>query len=921
MASNIVFSGIASLLVVYLVAHGFVKSGAPGLLFLACGVLAWAGTSALSVFFGNDDANLTVTIHNLGAALAGALHLTGALLLGRRTWVIRSAGLVLPFALAGTTCAMILIVLVSRAQILPVFFVPNLGGTWSRQAVLGAAVAMFALAAAVLATRPTLRERIFEGWYGVALGLVAMGLFGVMMVHNLADTVSWLGRAAQSLSGVYMLVAAVAGLREANLVAISLQASLHESEQRFRALVLASSDIVYRVSPDWGEMRHLIRHDFFSDKELPSRDWLHKYIHPDDQPAVLEAIKQAIASKSNFEFEHRVPRPAGEAVWSHSRAIPIKNANGEIVEWFGMASDITERKVAEAERERLLRELRNTQEQLYAELDAMTRLQRLGTLLPREIGLNVILDQIVGAAVAIADADFGTIQLFDPQRDELKIVAFRGFEKSWLESWERVGRGEGACGRALERGERVVVEDVETNPIFVGRPSLELLRRVGVRACQSTPLISRTGRTLGIFSTHYRNPGVPEDRTLRLLDLLARQASDMVEGVQADEALRAANAQLVESDRRKNEFLASLSHELRNPLAPISNGLVILDLAPAGSEQAERAKRIIARQVGQLSALVNDLLDITRITRNKIHLNKQRLDLNEAVRLALEDSRSCFEQARVQVELVPSTVPVPILADPTRIAQIVGNLLSNSAKFTREGGNTRVSVTCEGQHAVLRVADDGIGMDAKTLERLFEPFMQAAQSLDRSQGGLGMGLAMVKGLVELHGGSVSARSGGPGRGAELTARFPLDGAVVVQAALPEARLSQARRRVLVIEDNIDAANSLREVLEFSNHQVEVAHTGPEGIAKAESYRPEVILCDIGLPQMDGYQVARALRANREFDEVFLVALSGYALPEDRANAFAAGFDRHLSKPPSMEALEQILLAEAPSKENTVELRV
>jgi signal transduction histidine kinase/CheY-like chemotaxis protein len=530
----------------------------------------------------------------------------------------------------------------------------------------------------------------------------------------------------------------------------------------------------------------------------------------------------------------------------------------------------------------------------------------LGTLLPREVGLAAVLDQIVEAAGAISDADFGTIQIVDPVSNDLPIVAHLGFEEWWLRYWERVSEAQGLCGTVRECRERIVVEDVESSPFFMGTPGLEIQRRAGVRACQTTPLIGRSGKILGMLSTYYRKPGRPDDRALRLLDLLARQASDIIEGVQAEEALRLANAQLMEGDRRKNEFIAALSHELRNPLAPISNSLFVLDRVPADSEQAGRAKRIIARQVRQLSTLVNDLLDTTRITRNKIKLNQERLDLNEAVRLALVDHLPSFELAQVQVDFVPASEPVSVFADPTRIAQIVGNLLSNSAKFTGKGGHTWVAIRREGAQAVLRVTDDGVGMDGETLQHLFEPFMQAAQSLDRSQGGLGLGLALVKGLAELHGGSVSAHSDGPGLGTEFIVHFPLDNQPAAEPMVSATRPGFTRRRVLIIEDNVDAANSLREALEFCEHQVEVAHTGPDGIAKAQVYRPDVILCDIGLPQMDGYQVARALRADKDLGDTCLVALSGYALPEDREHAVSAGFDRHLAKPPSLEALEEVL---------------
>lgn len=374
----------------------------------------------------------------------------------------------------------------------------------------------------------------------------------------------------------------------------------------------------------------------------------------------------------------------------------------------------------------------------------------------------------------------------------------------------------------------------------------------------------------------------------------------------AEDKLTAANLQLAEADRRKNEFLAVLSHELRNPLAPIQDSLYVLDHAPAGGDQAHRAKQVIGRQVAQLSSLVNDLLDVTRITRNKVHLQKERLELGEAVRRAVEDNRSLFERAGVHLELLLAPRPVPVLADRTRIAQIVGNLLQNAAKFTRRGGHARVSMVAEGGEAVVRVADDGVGIAPEMLARLFQPLLQAEQSLDRSMGGLGLGLALVKGLVELHGGAVSAQSAGLGCGTEVVVRIPLDSGAATDASAGTAHTARARRRVLIIEDNADAADSLCEVLEFGDHVVAVAYNGPEGITKARELRPDVVLCDIGLPGMDGYEVARVFRADQMLKCAFLVALSGYALPEDLQRAADAGFDRHLAKPLSLEKLDELL---------------
>jgi PAS domain S-box-containing protein len=382
---------------------------------------------------------------------------------------------------------------------------------------------------------------------------------------------------------------------------------------------------------------------------------------------------------------------------------------------------------------------------------------------------------------------------------------------------------------------------------------------------------------------------------------------DVTERKRAEDALREANLQLAEADRRKNEFLAVLSHELRNPLAPIRNSTYILERAAPGGEQAKRALAVINRQAGQLTRLVDDLLDVTRITRNKIQLQCETVDLNQLVQHTIEDQRTLFDKSEVNLDFRPAPRPVLVNADRNRLAQVIGNLLQNAAKFTGRSGQTRITISADAttKQAVVQVADTGVGMVPEMVSRLFQPFSQADSTLDRSKGGLGLGLALAKGLVELHGGTVTAGSAGLGQGAEFVVRLPL---AKDTAASPQTdeNPAKSRRRVLIIEDNTDAADSLRDVLAFGEHEVEVAYNGPQGIAKAQEFLPEIVLCDIGLPGMDGYAVARAFRAESALRGAFLVALSGYALPEDLERAQAAGFNRHLAKPPSLEKLEEIL---------------
>ncbi len=378
--------------------------------------------------------------------------------------------------------------------------------------------------------------------------------------------------------------------------------------------------------------------------------------------------------------------------------------------------------------------------------------------------------------------------------------------------------------------------------------------------------------------------------------------------------LRRANERLEEQDRRKNDFLGTLSHELRNPLAPLRNALWLLDRAPPGGDQAARAKEILNRQVIHLTRLVDDLLDVTRISRGKILLQRARVDLHEVIRRTAEDHRTLFAAREVSLEVALSELPLWICADATRIAQVIGNLLTNAAKFSRSGGSVAISAErASGETAVLRVRDDGVGIPADFLGRIFEPFTQAeTKSPYRSQGGLGLGLSLVKGLVDLHGGRVEARSEGPGRGAEFVVELPLASEQpVLQVPVTPRREHAPRRRVLVVEDNLDAAETLREMLLMWNHEVEVAHDGREGLDKARSFRPEIVLCDIGLPLMNGYELAHAIRVDPTLAPAFLVAVTGYALPEDQRRSADAGFDVHLRKPVVIDAIEEIL-ATAPT---------
>jgi two-component system CheB/CheR fusion protein len=384
---------------------------------------------------------------------------------------------------------------------------------------------------------------------------------------------------------------------------------------------------------------------------------------------------------------------------------------------------------------------------------------------------------------------------------------------------------------------------------------------------------------------------------------------------QAVEERERAEQALRDADRRKDEFLAVLSHELRNPLAPIRSSLHVLEHAPPDAPAASQAHRIIARQVGHLARLVDDLLDVTRVSSGKLQIERRPLDLRDLAQRTAEDHRRLFSARGVSLDVALPAGPVWIEGDATRLAQVIGNLLQNSAKFTSRGDSARLSLEADEGSAVLRVRDTGIGIDPAVLPRLFQPFAQADTTLNRRLGGLGLGLALVKGLVERHGGTIAVWSGGKGAGTELTVRLPLAAAPAEQEVAPAVSLRP--RRVLVVEDNVDAAESLRLALEMEGHEVFVAHDGASGVERARELVPDVVLCDVGLPRMDGYAVAKTLRGEPALRDTFLVALTGYALPDDQRRAAESGFDAHLTKPASVEAIHAVMGRASPSPRASV----
>ncbi len=379
---------------------------------------------------------------------------------------------------------------------------------------------------------------------------------------------------------------------------------------------------------------------------------------------------------------------------------------------------------------------------------------------------------------------------------------------------------------------------------------------------------------------------------------------DITDRKRAEDALR-------ESDRRKSEFLAMLAHELRNPLAPLRNGLQIMRLANHNGAAVERAQGMMERQLGHMVRLIDDLLDLSRITNGKIELRKERIDLAAAVKDAVETSRPLIEASGHELTVTLPPQPVFVDADRTRLAQVFANLLNNSARYTKRGGHVWLTVERQGSDVVVRVKDNGVGIPADLLPKVFEMFTQANRSLERSQGGLGIGLSLVRGLVEMHGGRVEAHSDGPGKGSEFVVRLSV---LLSSVRGPRERgegdgtpgSCSSKCRVLVVDDNKDSAKSLSLMLQIMGYDARMAYDGLEAVDIAAAFRPAVVLLDIGLPRLSGYDACRRIREQPWGEGMVLIAQTGWGQEEDKCQAKEAGFNFHMVKPLDPAALEKLL---------------
>lgn len=891
-------------------------------------------------------------------------------------------------------------------------------------------------------------------------------------------------------SGKELLARVAAHLQMAQMRRES-SAAIRASEEQFRALVSASSDVVYRMNADWTEMRHLQGREFIADTNEPNRNWLGQYIPLEDQPHVLEVIQAAIQCKGVFELEHRVRCVDGTLGWTFSRAIPMLDGHGQIKGWFGAASNVTARKHAEAairveegrsrailesitdgfyaldsdwrftfmnaagerfmgrtpgdligkcvweeypgavgsEVERVYHrvvagrvresltfhypdfdrwytatvypapdgltvyfrdvtegmQVEQERQQFAALVDASPDFIGVAGLDQRSVYVNRAGEQLIGLEPGqvrsinvldpfpesergrilglIADSEGGGQVLVDTWFQHLRSGQLIPVSWSFLRLRDTSGnvsgyatvtrdlterrKAEGLLQASEERrrlaleaadlgtwhvdpATRATTTDARFRAIFGTTENwTDYLQAVAVIHPDDQPAVLEAVAAAtqledpAPFAIEYRI--VQPDGSLRWVQAkgrvtidgtgaLRRVASfdgtvaDITDRKRSEEEREQLVARLQEQDRRKDEFLATLAHELRNPLAPIRNGLQILRLAPGNADATERIRLMMERQLGQMVHLIDDLLDMSRISRGKIDLRKERIELASAIAQAVETSRPSIAQANHELLIDVPPNPIYVDADLTRLTQVFSNLLNNAAKFTERGGRVRLAVHLEGAEAVVSVTDNGVGIPTHMLPQVFEMFTQVDGNLERSQGGLGIGLSIAQRLVQMHGGSVEARSDGPGRGSEFVVRLPLALSLVGNTPAHEANPVRptARLRILVADDNLDSAESLAMLLTLEGNETQTAHDGLEALDVAATFKPDVMLLDIGMPKLNGYEVCRRIRQQTWGKSVVVIALTGWGQDEDKRRSLEAGVDFHLVKPVDHAALNKLL---------------
>ena len=591
-------------------------------------------------------------------------------------------------------------------------------------------------------------------------------------------------------------------------------------------------------------------------------------------------------------YDDQIPYRNAGLRWVSASYIPHVAEDGSVKGFAVLVHDVNERQQAE-----------DAQRFLVSVHDATRGLRD-----PSQVMLRTV--TLVGSRFGVIRCAYGEV---DDGGEHLLIT--RGYTDG-VPTVAGLHRLESFGGRLVEElkgGRSAVISDIRTDALTNDPTALPTYEAMQIRSMIIAPIV-KAGRLVAVLVMADRIPREWSSNDAWLLEQVAERTFFAVESARANASLTESrdelerlNAELIEADRRKDEFLAVLAHELRNPLAPIRNAVNYLRLKASPDPALRNARDIIDRQVKHLVRLVDDLLDVSRISSGKISLQKERVSLALIVTNAIESSRPSIESQNHHLTVTLPADPVYLDADLTRLAQVLQNLLNNAAKYTPSGGKIGLHAEFDGHSVAIRVVDTGIGIPREMLPRVFDLFTQVDRSIERSTGGLGIGLTLVQRLVELHGGKVEAHSDGPDKGSAFTVRLPAfaeSGAVSSVSNSSEAK-SNGRLRIVVVDDNADAADTLAEMLRASGHDVDTAYDGVSAIGAVDSYRPDIVLLDIGLPRLNGYDVGRKIRGSDPEGRIVLVAVTGWGQDEDRRRSQQAGFDHHLVKPVDPVSLERI----------------
>jgi PAS domain S-box-containing protein len=678
--------------------------------------------------------------------------------------------------------------------------------------------------------------------------------------------------------------------------------ALQGSEARFRSLANSIPQIVWIVDDQGRAVFFNRQWDLYTgtpiDSMMPA-DVASQFVHPDDHAITVQAWQSALAEQKVYVVEHRIRSASGEYRWFLVRAEPFFHPDtGKLVQWFGTSTDIHEHKQAEEDLKQAARRqsfLLNLQERLHSLADPREIMFATAEMLGNHLGVD---------RCGYAEID-DTGQYFDVIKDWTKgdMESLAGHH--YLDNFGLAYIGE------LRQGRSAVFDDAFTSPLTQDEVAKVTFPAVRTRAAISVPLVKGGCLAATLYLTQIEPRQWTEQEQLLARDV-AERTWDAVERARAEREKARVEEELRKKDRQKDEFLAMLAHELRNPLAPIGAAAELLQMVKLDEERIRQTSRIIGRQVRHMTSLVDDLLDVSRVTRGLVELDDELLDIGDVVADAVEQVTPLMRSRQHHLGLQMALKAPLVMGDKKRLVQIIANLLNNAAKYTPEGGDIQVKTEVRNDDVLIQVIDNGIGMAPELACRAFDLFTQAERTSDRISGGLGLGLALVKSLVELHQGTVTAYSPDLGKGSTFTVRLPR---LRTENCVPglqnaDATPQPATRplRIMVVDDNADAASMLGMLLEASGHEVLIEHGSQKALERARKEAPQVCVLDIGLPEIDGNELAKRLRAQPETAQSVLIAVTGYGQENDRKQTQAAGFDHHLVKPVDTAQLSAILRA-------------